>query len=162
SGLVSYGETEGYRSGDFTPSIFESQNGDLYATNGDYYSPYVNMFDGTQFSAIRVNAPVLGAGQGFWESVMLQGRGREWWMTTGAGLFRFASVKRIRDLSKLRPKAAFTVRQGLTNNNVHPLHEDSKGDLWFATWRPGMHELYRWERASNAVQRVSTAGAPSM
>jgi ligand-binding sensor domain-containing protein/signal transduction histidine kinase len=160
-GLETYGESEGYRSGDFSSSIFESQAGELCVTAGDHSAVYVNAFDGTRFSAIRVNAP-FGA-DAFRESVMLQARGGQWWATTGAGLFRFPPVRRARQLSKLRPDAGFTVKHGLPGNDVHPLYEDSKGDLWFAVWRKGTgtHELYRWERAAEAVRSVPLKGAPS-
>jgi ligand-binding sensor domain-containing protein len=162
AGLATYDAPEGYRSGGFSSSIFESQRGELCVTTGDRSAVYVNVFDGSRFSAIRVNAP-LGTDP-FRESVMLQSRGGAWWVTTAEGLFRFPPVRRARDLTKSYPEAAFTVRQGLLDNALHPLYQDSKGDLWFAAWRTatGAHELYRWENATDTVQNVSTTGAPSL
>lgn len=159
-GLTTYGETEGYRSGGFASSIFESRSGELYVTAGERGAPDLNVFDGTRFSAIRVNAPV-GA-DALWETAMLQGRDGEWWVTTGVGLFGFRPVRRAQELSQLRPETAFIVTQGLLDNSVHPLYQDSKGDLWFATSRSGTHQLYRWDRTTRRLGKVSTAGAPSV
>ena len=77
-------------------------------------------------------------------------------------MFRFAPVERAQELSQSRPEAAFTVRQGLLDNSVHPLYQDSKGDLWFATSRSGAHQLYRWDRTARILRKVSTAGARSV
>lgn len=95
---------------------------------------------------------------------MLQSRVGAWWVTTAEGLLRFPPVRRATDLAKSHPEAAFTVRGGLLDNVLHPLYLDSKGDLWFAAWRTAMgaHELYRWENATDTVQKVSTTGALSL
>ena len=120
------------------------------------------VFDGHRCSAIPMNAP-LGIDP-FREPVMLQPRVGAWWVTTAEGLFRFPPVRRATDLAKSHPEAAFTVRGGLLDNVLHPLYLDSKGDLWFAAWRTAMgaHELYRWENATDTVQKVSTTGALSL
>jgi ligand-binding sensor domain-containing protein/signal transduction histidine kinase len=162
SGFETYEGPEGYRSGGFSSSIFESQAGELCAIAGDHSAVYLNVFDGVRFSAIRVNVPLgTDARQ---EAAMLEGRGGEWWVSTGEGLFRFAPVRRARDLSNSRPGAAFTVKQGLLENGVYPVYQDSKGNLWFAAWRAvaGANELYYWERATNSMRSVSTTGAPSL
>jgi ligand-binding sensor domain-containing protein/signal transduction histidine kinase len=161
-GLETYGEPEGYRSGRFSSSILESQAGELCVLAGVHSAVYLNTFDRGGFFAIRVNAP-LGADPRE-DAVMLQARGGEWWVTTGSGLFRFPRVRRAKDLAKARPEARFTVKQGLLDNALYSLYQDSKGDLWFAAWQPitGAHELYRWERATDSVRSVSTTGLPSL
>jgi ligand-binding sensor domain-containing protein/two-component sensor histidine kinase len=158
-GLTMYTEREGYRSGAFSSSIFETRSGELCVTAGHERIVYLNVFDGARFSAVPVTAPL---GPALWETVMLQGRGGEWWVTTGRGLFRLPPVMRARDLSRARPETEFTVRRGLLGNDVHPLYQDSRGDLWFACSRAHIHELYRWERATGNVRPVSTADTPSL
>ena len=49
---------DGYRSGNFSSSIFESQKGELCVTTGDRSGVYLNAFDGSRFAAIRMNAPL--------------------------------------------------------------------------------------------------------
>ncbi len=162
SGLTTFGAADGYRSGDFSSSIFESKRGELCVTTGDHSAVYLNAFDGMRFSAIRVNAPVDT--DPFWEPAMLQSNDGAWWLTAGEGLFRFPPFRSARDLKKSRPEASFTTREGLLDNAVHPIYQDSKGDLWFAAWqsKTGAHELYIWQRTTDSVRRISSAGAPSL
>jgi ligand-binding sensor domain-containing protein/signal transduction histidine kinase len=161
-GLTTYGAPDGYRSGSFSSSIFESQKGELCVITGGGSAVYLNAFDGFRFSAIRVNAPV--GTDPFREPTMLQSRDGAWWLTTGEGLFRFPSFRWASDLTKSHPEASFTVRQGMLDNALYPLYQDSRGDLWFAAWRAktGVHELYNWQRAIDSVRSVSAAGAPSL
>lgn len=161
-GLVTYGAPDGYRSGNFTSSIFESQRGELCVATGDRSAVYLNAFDGFRFSAIPVNAPA--GTDPFREPAMLQSRDGAWWLTTGEGLFRYPPFRWARDLMKSHPEASFTVKQGLLDNALYPLYQDLKGDLWFGAWqsKTGAHELYIWEHAINSVHRVSTTGAPAL
>lgn len=162
-GLVTYSAPDGYRSGNFSSSIFESQKGELCVTTGDRSAVYLNAFDGLRFSAIPVNAP-FGTDP-FREPAMLQSRDGAWWLTSAGGLFRFLPLRLPRDLTKSHPEARFTIRQGsLDNLLLYPLYQDSKGDLWFAAWwsKTGAHELYSWEHASDSVHSVSSRGAPSL
>ena len=98
------------------------------------------------------------------EPVMLQAHGGEWWVRTGQGLFRFPPGRRAADLSTSRPDAAFTRKRGLLDNFMHPVYQDSNGDVWFAAWHPstGAHKLYRWNSATDSVQSVPTSGASSL
>jgi len=162
-GLITYGAADGYHSGSFSSSIFESQKDELCVTTGDRSAVYLNAFDGTRFSATQVNAPFET--DPFREPAMLQSRDGAWWLNTAHRLFRFPPFGRVRDLGKSRPEAKFTIKQGsLDNLLVYPLYQDSKGDLWFSAWwsRTGRHALFTWERAIDSVHSVSTEGAPSL
>jgi signal transduction histidine kinase/ligand-binding sensor domain-containing protein len=162
-GFVTYGTPDGYRSGNFSSSLFESQKGELYATTGDRSAVYLNAFDGLRFSAIQVNAP-FGTDP-FREPTMLQSPDGAWWLASAGGLFRFPPLRRLRDLTTSHPEAKFTIRQGsLDNLLLYPLYQDLKGELWFAAWwsKTGAHELYRWERAIDSVHSVPATGAPSL
>jgi streptogramin lyase len=108
-GLTTYGAPDGYRSGNFSSSIFESQNRELCVTTGDGSTLYLNAFDGIRFSAIQVNAP-FGTDP-LREPAMLQSRDGAWWVTTADALFRFPPFRRARDLRKSHAEASFTVRQ---------------------------------------------------
>jgi ligand-binding sensor domain-containing protein len=162
-GFVTYGASDGYRSGNFSSSVFESQRGELCVTTGDHSAVYLNAFDRFRFSAIQVSAP-FGTDP-FREPSMLQSRDGGWWLASAGGLFRFPPLRRLRDLTKSHPEARFTIRQGsLDNVLLYPLYQDSSGELWFAAWwsKTGAHELYTWERAINSVHSIPTTGALSL
>jgi ligand-binding sensor domain-containing protein len=163
SGLATFGAPDGYRSGNFSSSIFESQKGELCVTTGDRSAVYLNAFDGVRFSAIQVNAQ-FGTDP-LREPAMLQSGDGAWWVTGADALFRFPPFRRARDLTKSHAEASFTARQvPLEYVLLSPLYQDSKGDVWFAAWwsKTAANELYSWERAINSFHSVSTAGAPSL
>jgi ligand-binding sensor domain-containing protein/signal transduction histidine kinase len=161
-GLVTYSASDGYRSGNFSSSIFESQKGELCVTTGDRSGVYLNAFDGSRFTAIRVNAPV--GIDPLREPAMLQSHDGAWWLTTADVLYRFHPFRRSTDLTSSHPEASFTVRRSPHDVALlYPLYQDSRGDLWFdAWWSTGAHELYSWKRPIDSVHSVSTIGAPSL
>ena len=162
-GLVTYSAPDGYHSGNFSSSIFESQKGELCVTTGDRSRVYLNAFDGSRFTVIRMNAPV--GIDPFREPEMLQSRDGSWWLTTADVLYRFHPFRRVMDLSSSHPEASFTVKRGPQDDVLlYPLYSDSKGDLWFAAWssRTGAHKLYSWKCAIDSMHSVSTTGAPSL
>jgi ligand-binding sensor domain-containing protein/signal transduction histidine kinase len=162
-GLATFGAADGYRSGNFSSSIFESQKGELYVTTGDHSAVYLNAFDGMRFSAIQVKAP-FGTDP-LREPAMLQSRDSAWWLASAGGLFRFPPLRRLGDLTKSHAAARFTITQGaLENVLLYPLYQDLEGELWFAAWwsKTGTHELFTWERAIDSVHSVSTTDAPSL
>ena len=79
----------------------------------------------------------------------------EWWVPTGGGLFRFPAVQTLTQLAQTKPKAIYTVREGLGDNYINRLYEDRRGDLWIYT--SGVQGLSRWERATETMHRYSAA-----
>lgn len=124
-GLVTYGAPDGYRPGNFSSSIFESQKGELCVTTGDRSRVYLNAFDGSRFAAIQMNA-TLGTDP-LTEPVMLQSRDGAWWLTTADRLYRFHAFRSVINLTSSHPEGIFTVRQGpLDDVLLNPLYQDSK------------------------------------
>jgi len=157
SGLVSYREAEGLGSSDIV-SIFENQAGELCAISSKWT---INRFDGEGFTAIRFNLPrsILDSSSGRW--VIMQDHAGEWWVATNGGLYRFPKVKRLEELEQARPLAVYTTREGLADNYVSRLFEDSRGDIWISSFNPPVM-LTRWERATGKFHLYAEAnGLPA-
>jgi two-component sensor histidine kinase len=70
-------------------------------------------------------------------------------------------VKRLEDLAHVPPKALYTTREGLADNYISRLFEDSNGDIWISSFHPPVM-LTRWERATESFHRYSDQdGLPS-
>ncbi|HZB46084.1 MAG TPA: two-component regulator propeller domain-containing protein [Pyrinomonadaceae bacterium] len=156
-GFVSYTEGEGLGSPEVV-SMFECPNGVLCVVTTKWT---VNWFDGEKFSHARLNLPahVLESSSGRWQ--IIRDRAGEWWAATGEGLYRFPAVERLEDLARVPPKARYTTREGLADDNISRLFEDSRGDVWIGSYNPPV-TLTRWERAAETFRRYSEAdGIPA-
>ena len=143
-GWTAYDQADGL--GESVASIFETAAGDLYVNSSGWQ---VSRFDGRKFTTIRPGLPATVTDPS-WRNVsgIFQDHAGEWWITTREGLYRFAKVARFEDLARSRPKAVYRMRDGLANDDVTRLFEDSRGDIWIASWLPARDPLVRWERAT--------------
>jgi PAS domain S-box-containing protein len=85
--------------------------------------------------------------------VVLQDHLGEWWVPTREGLYRFGRVDRFEQLARARPATVYRTRDGLANDDVTGLFEDSRGDIWAASWIPSREPVARWERATARFHR---------
>ncbi|HSQ19770.1 MAG TPA: PAS domain S-box protein, partial [Blastocatellia bacterium] len=76
---------------------------------------------------------------------------------TRVGLYRFPKVSRIEQLASAQPKAVYTTRDGLADDDLTRLFEDSRGDIWIAGFSTLHDVLTRWERATESFHRYSDA-----
>ncbi|HVQ38581.1 MAG TPA: two-component regulator propeller domain-containing protein, partial [Pyrinomonadaceae bacterium] len=160
-------------------SIFENLTGDVHVISGSSDGGsndqrFINHFDGKRFTAIRPN---LGAtkfmGQS-WYQAAFQDHAGEWWIATGEGLFRFPKTRDASQLAQLRPLAHYTTQNGLSDNHIYRLFEDSRKDIWLSAIKPyrdlnkvdssippGANMLTRWERNTNSFHQYTLAdGVP--
>jgi ligand-binding sensor domain-containing protein/two-component sensor histidine kinase len=153
-------------------TIFEDQAGQLYVVSG-FGNVYISRFDGQQFTAVHPKYPghikrggtkSLGWG---WNQITFQDSAGQWWVPTGEGLCLYPKVNRLEDLSRTPPKRIYTTRDGLPDNNVFRLFEDSRGDVWISTIFPYKSALARWVRATETIENlshvpvISALGAPT-
>ncbi len=150
TGFVRYTEADGIAESPIL-SVFESPAGELRVV---LPRQLVHGFDGTRFTAVRpsrsadrLDADSLGAA--------IQDRAGEWWVPGVAGLYRFPAVDRLEKLSRTRPKAIYTSRDGLAGEDFYRLLEDSRGDIWIARRVPTGSALTRWERSTATFHRYS-------
>jgi len=115
----------------FIRSIFEAQTGEFCVVNR---TPIINRFDGKQFMPVKINLP-NDSGSLSWNrfEVPFQDHTGEWWIPTGKALYRFSKVARLEYLSRARPKAVYTMSDGLPSLDMSCLFEDSRGDIWIGT-----------------------------
>ena len=148
-GWTTYDQGDGL--GEQVASIFESRAGELYVNSSAWL---VSRFDGRRFTTVKPGLPVTVTDPS-WRSVswILQDRTGEWWITTREGLYRFGRVDRFEHLARARPIAVYTTRDGLAHDDVTRLFEDSRGDIWIASWLPARDVLVRWERATATFHR---------
>ena len=148
-GWTAYDQVDGL--GESVASISESAAGELYVNSSGWR---VSRFDGRRFSTIRPGLPATVTDP-TWRSVsgILQDHSGEWWITTRSGLHRFGRVSRFEDLARARPKAVYGARDGLATEDVTRLFEDSRGDIWIASWLPAREPLVRWERSRASFHR---------
>jgi ligand-binding sensor domain-containing protein/signal transduction histidine kinase len=164
NGFTTYSQADGLGEGGVA-SIFEDQAGELCVITKDKSGKiFILRFDGKRFSAIRPDFPkrITYFGWG-WNQIGLQDRAGEWWIATGQGLCRFPKVSRVEDLAHTRPKALYTIRDGLIVDNVFRLFEDSRGDIWINTISMSKSGVTRWERATGTFHSFSEAeGMPPL
>jgi len=147
NGFTTYTEADGL--GDTRiSSLFESRAGDLCVMTVDSRTP-LSLFDGKRFSAIRPQVPQRFTYFGWgWHQLTLQDRAGEWWLPTSQGLVRYPQVDHVGQLATTPPKAIYTTRDGLPSSDIFRLYEDSRGDIWIATFTEARGGLTRWERAT--------------
>ena len=149
-GFITFRESDGL--GKAIGSVFEDRAGQLVALSQDWR---VSRFDGARFHTIRANIPARPRAAGWAANLKaIEDHRGEWWFATGAGLVRFSGIRRIEDLATTVP-TTYTTRDGLAQDSINRLFEDSRGDIWIASLIPGREVLTRWDRASGRFQRYS-------
>ncbi|HEY7546540.1 MAG TPA: two-component regulator propeller domain-containing protein, partial [Blastocatellia bacterium] len=159
NGLITYNKNDGLGH-DVVASVFENSAGDFFVTSGGWH---INRLVNGRFSAARINLPPQ-IPDSEWRAFtsLIQDHTGEWWVPTVAGLFRFPNVKDIERLAKAAPLAHYTKKDGMAEDYVYNLFEDSRGDIWISTFAAGRDVLTRWERESGKFYRYSEAdGLPS-
>jgi ligand-binding sensor domain-containing protein/two-component sensor histidine kinase len=152
SGFETYTKVDG-RSLNMISQIFNGSGGDTYLFGSGWRLLHLEQ---DQLKSVRLNLPA-GITDLNWRTYhrMIQDHLGEWWVTTTEGLFRFPRVGRFEQLGDVRPKAVYTIAQGLAGNDVASLFEDSRGDLWIGTFAPDREVVVRWERSTEKVYRYS-------
>ena len=68
------------------------------------------------------------------------------------GLYRFPPVRRIADLARVSPEAHYARLPALPSDDLFPLFEDARGDIWLIAQLSDHVRLLRWRRATNDFQ----------
>ncbi len=159
NGFITYTVATGARSPLRVSSIFEGGSGELYFIGRDQSDKRgLIRYDEKGLSIIRPNFPkhITYFGWG-WNQIAFQDHLGEWWIATGQGLCRFPKVNRIEQLARTRPKAVYTTKDGLIADDVWRIYEDSRGDIWIASYSRTAIGLARWERATETFYRYTEA-----
>jgi ligand-binding sensor domain-containing protein/signal transduction histidine kinase len=155
SGFTSFRQTDGITH--LPASIFENKAGRIYALS-DHLGEgkeAIFRFDENKFTGVRIKAlqNLKNWGWGVHKIAFEDSRG-EWWFPTGVGLYRFPKVEKIEDLANLPPKYIYTKKDGLGNDEIFRLFEDSRGDIWISSLYQSP-ALNRWVRATDQIETYS-------
>lgn len=160
-GFLSFTEADGAR---YVVTLLETRHGEFCAITRVPGTLAVAWFDGKQFREARPGWPASMKGFSWGNGrTALEDHLGDWWFATGEGLFRFAAVDRVAQLAGARPKAIYTVRDGLPGNILVELFEDSRGDVWISSMGPGNEDgVSRWNRATGRIESFERApGLPA-
>ena len=140
--------------GDEHTSFFEGARLDPLGRAPDYHHLRLLKFDGQRFTCFVPDAvPDLG-----WrsEGVTLQTRNGEWWIGTTGGVYRFPAAASFDQIKALRPLAVYSSKDGIEDNQLLGLFEDSRGNVWVSRWFSAK-PLWRWERQTDTLRDLSAA-----
>ena len=129
-------------------SVFETLAGELVVLGPRWT---LSWLQGDELRSLQPRLPpeMVAANRGRWE--IRQDHLGEWWAATPEGLYRFPAVSHLEDLAEVPPKAIYTTRDGLPDNLISRLFEDSRGDVWVSSYHPPVM-LARWERATGRIR----------
>jgi signal transduction histidine kinase/ligand-binding sensor domain-containing protein len=146
-GLVSYFKADGLAV-DYVPFLIEGNAGSVIAVSGNYFS--IGEFDGHRFVPARFNVPRSVPDDGFF--CVLRDHLGAWWLGTPKGLYEFPAVQSVTDLSRVAPVAHYAQIPGVGSDDLFPLFEDTRGDIWLMAQLPDRVALLRWHRATGTFQ----------
>lgn len=159
-GLVSYTSREGFGARGVT-AIIEDRAGHVCASGITADGArWFGALAGDRFSSFLPRGTAnLEYWSWGWRHVMLQDRTGEWWVATGSGLFRYPAADSCLALARLPPKAVYGRADGLSNDEIFRIFEDSRGDIWVTTFgNPGM---FRWRRDQGKFEALKGIGRRS-
>ncbi len=151
-GLVSYFEADGL-SQDYVPSLIEDDGGRVIAVSGLHLT--IHEFDGRRFVPARFNVPQAVPDDRFGNAI--RDHLGAWWVGTAIGLYRFPPARRIEDIGRVRPEAHYAGLPVLPSDDVFPLLEDTRRDIWLVAQMPDHVRLLRWRRATDDFQAYGAA-----
>jgi len=119
--------------------------------------PRIGRFDGQRFTWLFPDA--LEHVKPSWSMRhIVIARSGEWWIGTGAGVYRFPRVKTFSDLKTSKPLAVYTTRDGLASPTVFLLFEDTADDVWISTVSENLNGLAVWQHRSGLVHDMGASG----
>jgi ligand-binding sensor domain-containing protein/two-component sensor histidine kinase len=159
SGFTVFAEADGFK---YPNAIFNDRAGNLFVKNSTDVGPEViKRYDRGRFIEQQFRLPKRPDYGWGWNQVLLEDRGREWWVATTSGICRFPRTNSFEQLARTKPKAVYTMRDGLAGNTILRLFEDTRGDIWISAVGEGVG-LSRWERATEAFHHYTEAdGLPA-
>ena len=149
NGFVSFSEADGLRH-DYVTSISQSRAGRVRAGGG---WPVLNEFDGKRFTSGWFSIPGRVDSAGVYD--VLEDHTGDLWVGTPNGLLRFPERSSVARFAGARPKASYSVADGLPAARVAPVFEDSRGDLWMTAHLGSDRRAVRWQRSTGRFRSVS-------
>lgn len=152
NGLISFDTDDGLGSTGIY-SIYENNQGELFIVNGWWF---ISRFDGKGFRTVKL--PLPNDERPLWTSntAFLDSK-NGWWALTNKRLYRFSPANNFEQVGSQPPLASYSKNNGLPDNLVYRMFEDSRGDLWISTNETVNNGLVRWIRAEEKFQNFTEA-----
>ena len=150
-GLISYDAGDGLVETRIH-ALYEDRNGELEVVADNWN---ISQLGNETFKTARPGLPVDT--RFFWHSnVAMPDSSGDWWVITNHGLYRYAQVGPIENISTRTPTTVFSSKNGLIADEISSVFEDSKGDVWI-TYDPTAKNLglTRWERATGTLHNFT-------
>jgi len=142
-------------------SIVEDRGGDVCAVTGESNSTGFYCRTGGVFAEVRPKGmPTKPPAIFGWQQIHMQDHLGAWWIPERHRLYRYSARDHAAQLATTDPAAIYDRRNGIPDGEIFRLFEDSRGDVWIATW----HEdgLVRWRRATGVFEHFTEVkGLPS-
>ena len=135
--------------GDQRDSAFDGQKLNLPHPSADNFFPRFGRFDGRSFEWFK---PMISFDFGWVGDQAVRTIDGEWWVGSGAGLYRFPSSDNFAQIKTARPLAVYTMKDGLAAQQVWRVFADSGGNVWVSAFG-----LARWDRASQTLANLANA-----
>src|SRR5262245_50570356 len=136
--------------GDQRVRAFNGAKLDLLRAGVDTFFSRFGRFDGQRFDWFK---PAIPFDFGFDPvQVAAQTRDGEWWVGSGAGLYRFPASDNFASIKTAHQLAVYTTKDGLATQQVFRVFTDSGGNVWVSAYG-----LARWDRASQTMRNLANS-----
>jgi ligand-binding sensor domain-containing protein len=153
NGFASFREQDGLGH-DYVTSISQGPTGRVRAGGG---WAVLNEFDGERFTSGRFSIP--GRVDLARAYDVLEDHTGDFWVGTPNGLLRFPGIISVAELARTRPKAVYSIANGLPAARVTPAFEDSRGDVWMNAHLGNDRRVVRWQRSTGRFQQYPETDA---
>jgi signal transduction histidine kinase/ligand-binding sensor domain-containing protein len=156
SGFSGFGPPDG---APWAISLLQTRSGDLCFVGPvqTRHAWALHCFNGQSFDVVQPNVvPGAGTLTWGWNQLVVEDHKGEWWFATREGVARFAKAARPHDLAGRAPIKWYRRRDGLANDVIMRLFEDSRGDIWISVVGEGSRNgLSRWRRTTDTLEHFS-------
>lgn len=152
NGFVSFLESDGFGNGRIA-QIFADRSDRVYALAIEPGSlkPSILSYDGSGFVRERPDLPSNVTFTWGWDHLIVQDIERDWWLPTARGIYRFSANGSGSPLTGSKLKKIYGTRDGIANEGIFRLFEDTAGDIWFGTLGDPTASLNRLDRKTDKL-----------
>ena len=142
--FYTFGEKDGLPQ-EIIRGIFGNKDGEVFLTSGK--KKLARVSDG-KIEVVELSQVV---DKGWIDSFLdLQSQNGEFWISSTNGLLRFPKVPNFNDLARVAPQKVYTKSDGLFNDGIVAIFEDSRGDIWISS-PTAENSLMRWEKSTEKI-----------
>ena len=152
AGFVSYFENDMHNEGRIS-QIFSDRLDNIYVLSNTPQNmvPVFSRFNGQGFVESNPALPSNVELTWGWNQLVVQDKNKDWWIGTSQGIFHFAGGDTFENTTRKQAKKVYTIKDGLNDNQIFRLFEDSHGDMWFCTLGHAGRALHHLKRSTDKI-----------